>query len=352
MLGHEREKRRGEERRGEESLVPWLEEGWWWGGIEGANVPRPGNTVSVLHPLSLRPLAYFYSSLSETWVGSSPFPLEEFFLLLLLLLPSPSLFPLLCVYTQPSGCVYLEEGDAAAATTCKHSPVLFAIRMPPKPPPVREEPPSLSTLYMYMYMYIYIYIYTSILLANGKISSSLLRYEEKSARWNVSFFTPFSQVFFTGMLLWKGGGNYRSEKFFFDSFEGLEIRWFVWKFIRFKDSRVRIHLGWSTGPARSKFKSGGIFLRLFALVWKFIRCKDSRLPNLFRDRNLVRSTFIVILFFFRIVLWRKFTLEEFFRIFNVIYWNWSIFTIIVLLFFLELFCEESLRWRNFFEFLM
>ena len=199
---------------------------------------------------------------------------------------------------------------------------------------------------------IYIYIYTSILLANGKISSSLLRYEEKSARWNVSFFTPFSQVFFTGMLLWKGGGNYRSEKFFFDSFEGLEIRWFVWKFIRFKDSRVRIHLGWSTGPARSKFKSGGIFLRLFALVWKFIRCKDSRLPNLFRDRNLVRSTFIVILFFFRIVLWRKFTLEEFFRIFNVIYWNWSIFTIIVLLFFLELFCEESLRWRNFFEFLM
>lgn len=89
MLGHEREKRRGEERRGEESLVPWLEEGWWWGGIEGANVPRPGNTVSVLHPLSLRPLAYFYSSLSETWVGSSPFPLEEFFLLLLLLLPSP-----------------------------------------------------------------------------------------------------------------------------------------------------------------------------------------------------------------------------------------------------------------------
>ena len=161
-----------------------------------------------------------------------------------------------------------------------------------------------------------IYIYTSILLAGGKISSSLLRYEEKSARWNVSFFTPFSQVFFTGMLLWKGGGNYRSEKFFFDSFEGLEIRWFVWKFIRFKDSRVRIHLGWSTGPARSKFKSGGIFLRLFALVWKFIRCKDSRLPNLFRDRNLVRSTFIVLLFF------------------------------------LELFCEESLCWRNFFEFLM
>ena len=315
MLGHEREKRRGEERRGEESLVPWLEEGWWWGGIEGANVPRPGNTVSVLHPLSLRPLAYFYSSLSETWVGSSPFPLEEFFLLLLLLLlPSPSLFPLLCVYTQPSGCVYLEEGDAAAATTCKHSPVLFAIRMPPKPPPVREEPPSLSTLYMYMYMCMY--IYTSILLASGKISSSLLRYEEKSARWNVSFFTPFSQVFFTGMLLWKGGGNYRWRNFFST---------------RSRDWRL-----------------GGSFGNLFDL--RILECEfiwDDRPAPL--DRNLSPEEF-----FFDYL--RSFgnllgvRIRDYRIYFGIEIWfdqHLSLY-----FFFLELFCEESLRWRNFFEFLM
>lgn len=81
---------------GQRSLVlrAWVAErrGRVWGvSIEGANVPRAGNTVSILHPLSLRSLAYFYSSLSETWVGSSPFPLEEFFLLLSLpvLLPPP-----------------------------------------------------------------------------------------------------------------------------------------------------------------------------------------------------------------------------------------------------------------------
>ena len=335
MLGHEREKRRGEERRGEESLVPWLEEGWWWGGIEGANVPRPGNTVSVLHPLSLRPLAYFYSSLSETWVGSSPFPLEEFFLLLLLLLPSPSLFPLLCVYTQPSGCVYLEEGDAAAATTCKHSPVLFAIRMPPKPPPVREEPPSLSTLYMYMYMCMY--IYTSILLASGKISSSLLRYEEKSARWNVSFFTPFSQVFFTGMLLWKGGGNYRWRNFF-------STRSRDWRlggsFGNLFDSRIlECEFIWDDRPApldRNLSPEEFFFdyLRSFGNLLG-VRIRDYRIYfgiEIWFDQHLS-----LYFFFFRIVLWRKFTLEEFFRIFNVIYWDRSTFNYRFIYLFIYLF---------------
>ena len=54
--------------------------------IEGANVPRAGNAVSILRPpisrsagAPRRSLAYFYSSLSERRVlGSSPFPLEEF----------------------------------------------------------------------------------------------------------------------------------------------------------------------------------------------------------------------------------------------------------------------------------
>lgn len=79
------------------------------GSIEGANVPQAGNAISILHPLSLRLLAYFYSSLSETWVGSSPFPLEEFFLLLLLFLAPPSLPPTVAAttiatfYLFPSG---------------------------------------------------------------------------------------------------------------------------------------------------------------------------------------------------------------------------------------------------------
>lgn len=73
----------------------------------------------------------------------------------------------------------------------------------------------------------YIYIQVAILLAGGKISSSLLRYEEKSARWNVSFFTPFSRVFFTGCSFEKGEGIgcYRWGNFF-DSWKGasLEVR--------------------------------------------------------------------------------------------------------------------------------
>lgn len=108
---------------GQRSLVlrAWVAErrGRVWGvSIEGANVPRAGNTVSILHPLSLRSLAYFYSSLSETWVGSSPFPLEEFFLLLslpvllLLLLPCSFCMPLLCVSPPATD---------AVTTTCKHS---------------------------------------------------------------------------------------------------------------------------------------------------------------------------------------------------------------------------------------
>ena len=315
MLGHEREKRRGEERRGEESLVPWLEEGWWWGGIEGANVPRPGNTVSVLHPLSLRPLAYFYSSLSETWVGSSPFPLEEFFLLLLLLLPSPSLFPLLCVYTQPSGCVYLEEGDAAAATTCKHSPVLFAIRMPPKPPPVREEPPSLSTLYMYMYMCMY--IYTSILLASGKISSSLLRWTKRNLRGGTYRFSPrFHRYFSRGCSFEKG--------------EGIIVR------RNFFSTRSR------------DWRLGGSFGNLFDL--RILECEfiwDDRPAPL--DRNLSPEEF-----FFDYL--RSFgnllgvRIRDYRIYFGIEIWfdqHLSLY-----FFFLELFCEESLRWRNFFEFLM
>lgn len=73
---------------GQGNVAPFSQRGWLdglsnlgRGSIEGANVPQAGNAVSILHPLSLRSLAYFYSSLSETWVGSSPFPLEEFFLL-------------------------------------------------------------------------------------------------------------------------------------------------------------------------------------------------------------------------------------------------------------------------------
>jgi len=74
------------------------------GSIEGANVPQAGNAVSILHPLSLRLLAYFYSSLSETWVGSSPFPLEEFFLpRLLLASPTSERRRLAAFYLFPSG---------------------------------------------------------------------------------------------------------------------------------------------------------------------------------------------------------------------------------------------------------
>lgn len=66
--GHDRHERHAS---GEEWCTPFSSSEW-----DGryANVPRAGN--SVLHPLSL--LAYFYSSLSVTRVGSSPFPLKKF----------------------------------------------------------------------------------------------------------------------------------------------------------------------------------------------------------------------------------------------------------------------------------
>jgi hypothetical protein len=85
------------------------------GSIEGANVPQAGNAVSILHPLSLRLLAYFYSSLSETWVGSSPFPLEEFFLRL----APPPLPPPLPPPSRHS--TFSPPGTDAVTTTCKHS---------------------------------------------------------------------------------------------------------------------------------------------------------------------------------------------------------------------------------------
>jgi len=80
----------------------WTSEQRGRGSIEGANVPQAGNAVYILHPLSLRLLAYFYSSLSETWVGSSPFPLEEFFLLLAPPSP-PTATAVAAFYLFPSG---------------------------------------------------------------------------------------------------------------------------------------------------------------------------------------------------------------------------------------------------------
>lgn len=216
------------ERRGEEP-------GWRRGGEEvsralmfpGQETPSPSCTLylSARSPIFIRlylrlesvPL-HFLSRSSSSSSFSLPHP------------PSPSLRG--CVYTALRLRTSPRGGDAAAATTCKHSPLLFAIRMPPKPAPVREEPaPSLSIVCMYIYVcvyvYVYIYIQVAILLAGGKISSSLLRYEEKSARWNVSFFTPFSRVFFTACSFEKGEGIgcYRWGNFF-DSSKGasLEVR--------------------------------------------------------------------------------------------------------------------------------
>lgn len=134
----------------------------------------------------------------------------------------------LCVHSPPAVYLAARRRCCGGGDNMQTFPGIFAIRMPPKPPPVREEPPSAAyPLHSRVCIctHIYIYIQVAILLAGGKISSSLLQYEEKSARWNVSFFTPFSQVFFTGCSFEKGRefGVIVGE-IFFDSLVGLEVR--------------------------------------------------------------------------------------------------------------------------------
>lgn len=150
------------ERRGEEL-------GWRRGGEEvsralmfpGQETPSPSCTLylSARSPIFIRlylrlesvPL-HFLSRSSSSSSFSLPHP------------PSPSLRG--CVYTALRLRTSPRGGDAAAATTCKHSPLLFAIRMPPKPAPVREEPaPSLSIVCMYIYVCVYVYVYIYIQVA-------------------------------------------------------------------------------------------------------------------------------------------------------------------------------------------
>lgn len=170
----------------------------------GQETPSPSCTLylSARSPIFIRlylrlesvPL-HFLSRSSSSSSFSLPFPLR-----------TPASLRA-CVYTAFRLCTSPRGGDAAAATTCKHSPLLFAIRMPPKPAPVREEPaPSLSIVCIYICMCICVCMYVCIYTSRYSISRWKDKFQFAPVRREICaveriVFHPVFAGIFHGMLL-------------------------------------------------------------------------------------------------------------------------------------------------------